>query len=95
MTTITEARFRTVIPNKTSDRLRAIASVTINDDFVIHDIRIVEGNNGKLYVAMPNRKSGDDYRDIVHPISTDARRRFDAEVLEAYERYTATIASFS
>ena len=95
MTTITDARFRTVTSNKPNDRLRAVASVTINGDFVIHDIRIVEGNDHKLFVAMPARKNENDYRDIVHPLSTDVRRRFEAELLEAFERYQATMAAMS
>lgn len=67
-------------------RVRALASVTIDDAFVVHEIRVVDGQNG-LFVSMPSRRrvSGE-YVDIAHPITTGAREQIEQAVLEAYAR---------
>lgn len=78
---ITKVTLRPVSMNKVC----AIASIVIDDQFVIHDLRVVNGDKG-LFVAMPSRKlpSGE-FRDICHPINTDARNRIQQAVLEQFE----------
>jgi len=79
---ITDVRVRKVLPD---GRMKAIVSVTLDDMFVIHDVKVVEGNNG-LFVAMPSRKMPDgDFRDIAHPINSSARELIESAVLKAYE----------
>jgi len=70
---------------KENSRMRGKASVTIDDCFVIHDIRIIEGENG-LFIAMPSRqKANGEYRDVAHPINAETRKMFEDSVLEAYK----------
>ncbi|OQA08737.1 MAG: putative septation protein SpoVG [Firmicutes bacterium ADurb.Bin373] len=65
--------------------MKAIVSVTFDDAFVIHDVKVVEGHNG-LFVAMPSRKTPDgEFRDIAHPITSSAREVIQSAVLNAYE----------
>ena len=65
-------------------KMKAIVSVTLDDSFVIHDVKVVEGNNG-LFVAMPSRKTPDgEFRDIAHPITSTAREMIQTAVLKAY-----------
>ena len=72
--------------DKEGSRMRGIASVLLDDSFAVHDIRIIEGENG-LFIAMPSRKSSDgEYRDIAHPINTQTRDRLQKIVLDAYEK---------
>jgi stage V sporulation protein G len=79
---ITDVRIRKVY---VEGKMKAIVSVTFDDAFVIHDVKVVEGQNG-LFVAMPSRKTPEgEYRDIAHPISTDARAVIQDAVLKAYE----------
>lgn len=67
-------------------RMKAIASVLIDDEFAVHDIRIIEGTKG-LFIAMPSRKtSTGGYRDIAHPISQEVRTMFEKAILDAYEK---------
>jgi stage V sporulation protein G len=81
--TVTDVRIRKI---NTEGRMKAIVSITFDDEFVVHDVRVVEGNNG-LFVAMPSRKTPDgEFRDIAHPINSTMRERVQAAVLEAYER---------
>lgn len=80
---ITDVRVRKI---DKEGKMRAVVSVTIDDEFVVHDIKVIEGEKG-LFIAMPSRKSADgEYRDIAHPINTDTRDRLQAIVLEAYEK---------
>lgn len=66
-------------------RVRAIAAVTLDDAFVVHDIRVIEGNDG-LFVAMPSRRlQSGDFRDIAHPINTETRKTFEEAILAEYE----------
>ena len=65
--------------------MKGIASVLIDDCFAVHDIRIIEGDNG-LFIAMPSRKtSTGSYRDIAHPINPETRTLFEEAILEAYK----------
>ena len=69
---------------KEGSRMKGIASVLIDDCFAVHDIRIIEGDNG-LFIAMPSRKtSTGSYRDIAHPINAETRTLFEEAILEAY-----------
>jgi len=70
---------------KENSRMRGKASVLLDDCFAIHDIRIIEGNDG-LFIAMPSRqKASGEYRDIAHPINQETRKLFEEKILEAYE----------
>ena len=65
--------------------MRGFASVTIDNQFVVHDIRILEGDNG-LFLAMPSKQTGvGEYRDIAHPINQEARQLFTDAILKEYE----------
>ena len=71
---------------KENSRLRGIASVLLDDSFAIHDIRIIEGDNG-LFIAMPSRKTATgEYKDVCHPINPDVRTEFTNAVLDAYDK---------
>jgi stage V sporulation protein G len=79
---VTDVRIRRITQE---EKMKAIVSVTLNDQFVIHDVRIIEGSNG-LFVAMPSRRMpGGGFRDIAHPISSEARKHLQQAVLDAYE----------
>lgn len=70
---------------KENSRMKGIASILLDDCFAIHDIRIIEGDNG-LFIAMPSRQtSTGGYRDIAHPINTETRQEFQKAILEAYD----------
>lgn len=72
--------------NKEGSRMKGIASVLLDDSFAVHDIRIIEGDNG-LFIAMPSRKTATGgYRDIAHPINPEVRAMFEQAILEAYEK---------
>lgn len=80
---ITNVRIKLV---STEGRLKAVGSITLNDCFVVHDVRVLEGEKG-MFVAMPSKKMPNGmFRDIAHPINTDTRNMIDAEVLKAYEQ---------
>lgn len=80
---VTDVRLRRV---NTEGRMLAIASITIDDEFVVHDIRVIDGNNG-LFVAMPSKRTPDgEFRDIAHPISSKTREKIQNAVLAEYER---------
>lgn len=71
---------------KENSRMKGIASVLIDDSFAVHDIRIIEGDNG-LFIAMPSRKTPTGgYRDIAHPINPEVRKMFEEAVLEEYNK---------
>ena len=79
---ITSVNVRKV--EKEDSRMKGIASVLIDDCFAVHDIRIIEGDNG-LFIAMPSRKTATGgYRDIAHPINQEVRTLFEQEILKAY-----------
>ncbi len=80
---ITDVRLRRV---NTEGRMKAIASITIDNEFVVHDIRVIDGNNG-MFVAMPSKRTPDgEFRDIAHPISSSTREKIQSAVLTEYER---------
>lgn len=67
-------------------KMKAVVSVTLDNEFVIHDIKVIEGDKG-MFIAMPSRRSADgEFRDIAHPINTATRDHLQAVVLEAYEK---------
>ena len=71
--------------NKEGSRMKGIASVLLDDSFAVHDIRIIEGDNG-LFIAMPSRKTATGgYRDIAHPINPEVRAMFEEAILDAYK----------
>lgn len=79
---ITDVRIRKI---NLEGRMKAIVSVTFDDAFVVHDVKVVEGQKG-LFVAMPSKKMPDgEFRDIAHPISSSARDVIQTAVLKAYE----------
>ncbi|AWE05949.1 septation protein spoVG [Lysinibacillus sp. 2017] len=83
---ITDVRLRRV---QTDGRMRAIASITLDDEFVIHDIRVIDGNTG-LFVAMPSKRTPDgEFRDIAHPINSNTRNKIQEIVLEAFHATSA------
>ena len=66
-------------------KMKAVVSITIDDEFVVHDIKVIDGDKG-LFIAMPSRRAGDgEYRDIAHPINSDMRDRLQSEILAKYE----------
>ena len=78
---ITDVRVRCI---EGQNRLKAVASITIEGVFAVHELRIIEGNNG-LFVAMPSRQSIDgNFRDIAHPINAETRKYIEDVVIEKY-----------
>jgi len=79
---ITDVRIRKV---EKEGKMKAVVSITIENEFVIHDIKIIEGEKG-LFIAMPSRKSNDgEYRDIAHPINSATRDNLQKLILEKYQ----------
>ena len=79
---ITDVRIRKVAKE---GKMKAVVSITIDNEFVVHDIKVIEGEKG-LFIAMPSRRAGDgEYRDIAHPINSDMRDRLQSEILAKYE----------
>ena len=65
--------------------MKAVVSITIDQEFVVHDIKVIDGEKG-LFIAMPSRKAADgEYRDIAHPINSDTRNKIQQIILEKYE----------
>ena len=80
---ITDVRIRRV--TKEEGKMKAFVSIIIDEEFVVHDIKIIEGEKG-LFIAMPSRKTADgEYRDIAHPINSETRARIQDIILEKYE----------
>ena len=83
---ITDVRVRKV---DKEGKMKAIVSITLDDEFVIHDIKVIEGDKG-LFIAMPSRKGADgEYRDIAHPINSEMRSRIQALIIENYRKALA------
>lgn len=81
---INDVRIR--LYNKENSKLKAIASVVIEDSFVVHDIKVLEGNQG-YFVAMPSKKTPDGkYKDVAHPLNTPTREELSKAVLQAFEK---------
>lgn len=80
---VTDVRIRKIT---SEGKMKAIVSVTFDDEFVVHDIKIIEGQSG-LFIAMPSRKIGEgDFRDIAHPINSATRNKIQKAIFEEYER---------
>ena len=79
---ITDVRIRKV---EKEGKMKAVVSITIDNEFVIHDIKVIEGEKG-LFIAMPSHKSNDgEYRDIAHPINSSTRENLQKLILEKYQ----------
>ena len=79
---ITDVRLRKV---NSENRMKAVASVTFDNEFVIHDIKVIESQNG-LFIAMPSRKTPNgEFKDIAHPINAETREKIQKAILDAYE----------
>ena len=79
---ITDVRVRKVAQE---GKLKAVVSITMDEEFVVHDIKVIEGEKG-LFIAMPSKKATDgEYRDIAHPINSDTRERIQRTILKTYE----------
>jgi stage V sporulation protein G len=80
---ITDVRVRKVAAE---GKMKAIVSVTFDNEFVVHDIKVIEGQNG-LFIAMPSRKTPDgEFKDIAHPINTSTREKIQESILSEYEK---------
>ncbi len=80
---ITDIRVRRIVKE---GKMKAVVSVTLDDEFVVHDIKVIEGENG-LFIAMPSKKTSDgEYRDIAHPINSTTRDAMQKQILESYEK---------
>lgn len=78
---ITDVRVRRITQ---SGKMKAVVSITLDNEFVVHDIKVIDGEKG-LFIAMPSRKSADgEYRDIVHPINADMRKLVEDTILQTY-----------
>lgn len=84
---ITDIRVRLVNNN---EKLKAVASITIDDELVVHDIKVINGKDG-YFLSMPSRKTDDGkFKDIVHPIKTEVRESLKEQILAAYEKALAS-----
>lgn len=83
---ITDVRIRKV---EKEGKMKAVVSITIDEEFVVHDIKVIEGEKG-LFIAMPSRKAADgEYRDVAHPINSDTRDHIQRLILDKYEETMA------
>ncbi|EKU46154.1 septation regulator SpoVG [Staphylococcus massiliensis] len=79
---VTDVRLRKI---QTDGRMKALVSITLEESFVIHDLRVIEGNSG-LFVAMPSKRTPDgEFRDIAHPINSDMRQEIQDAVMKVYD----------
>ncbi len=84
---ITDVRVRKLTKE---GKMRAVVSVTLDNEFVVHDIKVIEGDKG-LFIAMPSKKATDgEYRDIAHPINSATRDKLQQIILDAYEKASVT-----
>ena len=80
---ITDVRVRKV---EKEGKMKAVVSITLDQEFVIHDIKVIEGDRG-LFIAMPSKRTADgEFRDIAHPINSDTRENIQKIILESYEK---------
>ena len=83
---ITDVRIRKV---EKEGKMKAVVSITIDEEFVVHDIKVIEGDKG-LFIAMPSKKATDgEYRDIAHPINSSTRERIQTLILQKYQETMA------
>ena len=79
---VTDVRLRKI---QTDGRMKALVSITLDESFVVHDLRVIEGNSG-LFVAMPSKRTPDgEFRDIAHPINSEMRQEIQDAVMKVYE----------
>ncbi len=79
---ITDIRIRKV---EAEGKLKAYVTVTFDDSFVVHNVKVIEGDSG-VFIAMPSRKTRKgEFKDVAHPINTDFRNRMQSQILEAYD----------
>lgn len=87
---ITDVRIRKITDE---GKMKAVVSITFDDEFVVHDIKIIEGQNG-LFIAMPSRKMGEgDFRDIAHPLISSTRNKIKEAIFAEYDKVLAEQAS--
>lgn len=87
---ITDVRIRKL---NDENKMKAVVSITFDDEFVVHDIKIIEGQNG-LFIAMPSRKMGEgDFRDIAHPLVSETRNKIRDAIFEEYDKVLAQKAA--
>ncbi|MFA5638758.1 MAG: septation regulator SpoVG [Anaerovoracaceae bacterium] len=87
---ITDVRVRKV---NDDGKMKAVVSITFDEEFVVHDIKVIEGQNG-LFIAMPSRKMGEgDFRDIAHPLNSDTRNRIREAIFKEYEKILENAAA--
>lgn len=80
---ITDVRVRKITKE---GKMKAVVSITMDDEFVVHDIKVIEGEKG-MFIAMPSKKTADgEYRDIAHPINSSTREHIQGIILDAYEK---------
>ncbi len=80
---ITDVRVRKIAKE---GRMKAVVSITLDDEFVVHDIKVIEGDKG-LFIAMPSKRTADgEYKDIAHPINSSTRDAIQKAILESYEK---------
>ena len=85
---VTDVRLRKI---QTDGRMKALVSITLDEAFVIHDLRVIEGNSG-LFVAMPSKRTPDgEFRDIAHPINSDMRQEIQDAVMKVYDETVEVI----
>lgn len=83
---ITDVRIRKI---NDEGKMKAVVSITFDDEFVVHDIKIIDGQNG-LFIAMPSRKMGEgDFRDIAHPLVSETRNKIKEAIFAEYEKVLA------
>lgn len=81
---VTDVRVRKITKE---GKMKAVVSITLDDEFVVHDIKVIEGDKG-LFIAMPSRRSGDgEYRDIAHPINSSTRDMLQNIILREYQKF--------
>ena len=87
--TITDVRIRPV--EKVDAKIKAVASITIDGEFVVHDIKVIESDKG-LFIAMPSKKDGNgEFKDVAHPIKTDTRRSIQEAIIAKYKEVVGEI----
>lgn len=89
---ITDVRVRKITKE---GKMKAVVSMTLDDEFVVHDIKVIDGDKG-LFIAMPSRRAGDgEFRDIAHPINSETRDMIQKVILEKYELAVAELGEES
>ncbi len=80
---VTDVRVRKIAKE---GRMKAVVSITLDEEFVVHDIKVIEGDKG-LFIAMPSKRTADgEYKDIAHPINSSTRDAIQKVILESYEK---------